>query len=169
MKELENPTTDFNMQLPTYVEAAKVIMKMKSSVSPCPLDQISVIAFKKSPVLRSLLANILQTAWTAKTFPDVWKSEVSLLAYKKGDAGNPENVRPITLQPVLSKVFTSIIRNRLFNFASKNKYIETNLQKGFWEKISGCIEHIECLLHIINNAKLKQRGCVVTLLDLKNP
>ena len=35
-------------------------------------------------------------------------------------------------------------------------------------KISGCIEHIESLSHIINNARLKQRGCVVTLLDLKN-
>ena len=43
-----------------------------------------------------------------------------------------------------------------------------NLQKGFWEKISDCIEHIECLSHIINNARLKQTGCVVTLLDLKN-
>ena len=29
-------------------------------------------------------------------------------------------------------------------------------------------EHIYCLLHIINNARLKQRGSVVTLLDLKN-
>ena len=65
-------------------------------------------------------------------------------------------------------MFTSVIRNRLFDFASKNNYIETNLQKGFWEKVSGCIEHIECLTHIINNARLKQRGCVVTLLDLKN-
>ena len=43
-----------------------------------------------------------------------------------------------------------------------------NFQKGFWEKISGCIEHIECLSHIISNARLKQTGCVVTLLDLKN-
>ena len=43
-----------------------------------------------------------------------------------------------------------------------------NPQKGFWEKISGCIEHIECLLHIINYGRLKQGGCVITLLDLKS-
>ena len=141
---------------------------MKSSTSPCLLDQIIVILFKKCPFLRSRLTNILQTAWSTKTFPDVWKSGVTVLAFKKGDTGNPENFPSIVLQPVLSKVFTSIIRNRLFNFASKNKYTETNLQKGFWEKISGCIEHTESLSHIINNARLKQRGCVVTLLDLKN-
>ena len=117
---------------------------------------------------RSQLTNILQTAWTVKTFPYVWKSGVTVLQYKKADAGNPENFPPITLQPVLSKEFTSIIRNRLFNFTSENKYIKTNLQKGFWEKISGSIKHIKCLLHIINNTRLKKRGCVVTLLDLKN-
>ena len=98
----------------------------------------------------------------------MWNSGVNVLAYKKGDTGNPENFRPITLQPVLSKVLTFIIRNRLFNFASKNKYIETNLQEAFLEKISGYSKHIECLSHIINNARLKQRGCVVTLLNIKN-
>ena len=86
MKEFENPTTDFNMQPPTYVEVTKFIMKMKPSTSPCPLDQISVIAFKKFLVLSSCLTNICQIAWTAKTLHYVWKSEVTVLAYKKGDA-----------------------------------------------------------------------------------
>ena len=80
MKEFENPTTDFTMQPSTYAEVSKVIMKMKSLASPCPLYQISVIAFKKCLVLHSRLTNILQTACTAKTFPDVWKSGVRVLA-----------------------------------------------------------------------------------------
>ena len=136
---------------------------MKLSASPCPLDQISVIAFKKHPILCLRLRNILQTAWTAKTFPDVWKSGVTVLTYKKVDTGNPENFHQITLQIVLLKVFTSIIRNRLFNFASKNRYIKINLQKGFWEKISSCIKHTKCLLLIINHARSKQKGCVIML------
>ena len=107
------------------------------------------------------MKNILQTAWTAKTFPDVWKSGVTVLAYKKGDAGNPENfIQPprkhLLYLPVLSKTFTSVIRNRLFNFASKNKYIETNLQKGFWQETPDCIKRIVCLSHTMNNARLKK-------------
>ena len=100
MTEFENSTTDFNMQQPTYAKVKKVIMKMKSSASPSPLNQISVIAFKKYPVLGSRLTSILRKSWTAKTFSDVWKSEVTVLAYKKGDARNPKNFRPIALQPV---------------------------------------------------------------------
>ena len=119
------------------------------------------------------MKNILQTAWTTKTFPDVWKSGVTVLAYKKGDAGNPENfIQPprkhLLYLPVLSKTFTSVIRNRLFNFASKNKYIEKNLQKGFWQETPDCIKRIVCLSHTMNNARLKKRDCVVALSDLQN-
>ena len=91
-----------------------------------------------------------------------------MLAYKKGDPNEPENFRPITQQSVSSKIFASVIWNKLYQFVGKNEYIESNLQKGFWEKISGCVEHIETLTHIIKNAWLKQKDCVITLLDLKN-
>ena len=59
MKEFENPKTDFNMQPPTYADVTKFIMKMKSSASPCLLDQVSVNTFKKCAILRSRLTNIL--------------------------------------------------------------------------------------------------------------
>ena len=59
MKEFENPIIDFNMQPTCYTEVTKVIMKMKSSASPCLLDQISATAFKKCPVLHSSLTNSL--------------------------------------------------------------------------------------------------------------
>ena len=92
----------------------------------------------------------------------------TVLPYKKGDLNEPENFHPITLQHVLSNIFTSVIRNRMYQFVETNEYIESNLQKGFWEKVSGCAEHIETLTHIITNAQLKQKGCIITLLDLKN-
>ena len=93
---------------------------------------------------------------------------ISILIYKKGSSTNPENFRPITLQPVFAKIFSSVIRNRIYSFLVKNKYIETNIQKGFWDDISGTIEHTEHLTHIINHARLHQRQVIVTLLDLRN-
>ena len=50
----------------------------------------------------------------------------------------------------------------------RNNFIETNLQKGFWSEISGCVEHTELLTYIINHARVKQRQVIITLLDLKN-
>ena len=40
-----------------------IIRKMKSNGSPCPLDQILVIAFKRSVYLHSYLTKIIQVAW----------------------------------------------------------------------------------------------------------
>ena len=76
MKGFENPTTDFNMQLPTYAEVTKVIMKMKSSASLYPLDQISVIAFKKS-LARSKKRN-------SRKWRNTWNFSTALISPKKG-------------------------------------------------------------------------------------
>ena len=87
---------------------------------------------------------------------------------QKGSPSDPSNFRPITLEPVLSKVFTSLIRNRIFTFVLDNNFIESNIQKGFWTGISGTIEHTELLTHIINHAKRKQKQLVISLFDLRN-
>ena len=68
----------------------------------------------------------------------------------------------------MSKIFTSIIRNRLYNFVAENEYIQSNVQKAFWDDISGCYEHTEPLTYVISHARKKQRNVVVTLIALKN-
>ena len=70
---LATPAIQFNISPPTYREIANIIRKMKTSGSPCPLDQISIIALKRSPYLRTYLTEIISQAWKAKTIPDTWK------------------------------------------------------------------------------------------------
>ena len=79
----------------------------------------------------------------------------------------PSNSCPIALQPVLAKIYSSFIRNGIYNFLIKNDFIEKRIQKGFWKGISGRTEQIELLRHIINQARKKRRLIIVTLLDLK--
>ena len=75
----------------------------------------------------------------------------------------------IVSEPVMLKVFTSVIRNKIFKFVRDNNYIETNNQKGFWPGLSGAVEHTELLNYLLNDSRNKQRSSiVVTLIDLKN-
>ena len=106
--------------------------------------------------------------WTEKTIPTVWKFGLTVLAHKKGDTKNLDNFRPITLQPVMLKVLTSCIRDRIYSYCVENSYIDTKTQKGFWEGISGTIENNEALTYAINQARLRQKSLVITLIDLKN-
>jgi len=50
---LNDPVIPFDLDPPTYEQITHVIRKMKASGSPCPLDQISIICFKRCPYLRT--------------------------------------------------------------------------------------------------------------------
>ena len=167
MKKLNETTINFNLETPSYAEIIRMIMNMKSSASLLERRHQYNHIQKMSNIANTSGKNSTN-CMEKKTFLKIWRSGVTVLAHKKDDFGKPVNFRPITLQPVLSKVFTSLIRNRLYIFATDNRYIETNIKKVFWEKIPGCFEHIETQTHMINNARIKQRCCVITLLDLKN-
>ena len=139
---------------------------MKSSGSPCPLDKISIICFKRCPYLRSFILNICTEVLRSNTLPAQWTKAATILIHKKGDPSLPENFRPITLEPVSLKIFTSLLRNRVFTYLINNQYIESHYQKGFMPGMSGTIEHIAEMSHI-NHSKKQQRSVAITLIDLK--
>ena len=80
----------------------------------------------------------------------------TVLVHKKGTSDDPANFRPITLESVPLKVFTSCLRDSIFSFLSKNKFIESEIQKGFTPKISGVLEHTSMMASIIDKARIKQ-------------
>ena len=126
---------------------------MKSSDFACPFDHVSLIALKRSPILRSALHRIIVYCWTKKVIPATWRKGFFVLIHKKGTPKEPSNFSPITLEPICGKVFTSLIRNRMYSFLVNNSYIETNIQKGFWTGIYGAIVHTETLTYMINHAR----------------
>ena len=135
---------------------------MKTSGSPCPLDQISIICYKRCPYLRSYLTAIIEEIWKKKVIPPTWKKAITILIPKKGSTNNQGNFCPITLKTVTLKILTSALRNKVFQFLSSNNYIETNNQKGRVNGVSGTFEHTSHLVYVI------QRSLIVTFLDLRN-
>ena len=168
MKKLENPTAECNVSAPSYKEITNIIKRLRSAASPCPYDQINIIMLKRCPFLRTVLHRIISTCWATQNVPKSWKKGFTILIHKKGECSDPSNFRPITLQPVCAKVYSTLIRNRMYTFLLANKFIESNIQKGFWEGVSGTIEHTELLTHMINHARINQKSAIVTMLDLKN-
>ena len=58
MKKLNSPSVDMNLSEPRYDEIASIVKKMRASASPCPFDQVSIIVFKKCPIMRTILWRI---------------------------------------------------------------------------------------------------------------
>ena len=163
-----SPEKEFDSNPRTYAEISQIIKRMKTSGSPCPLDQISIISYKRCPYLRSYLTAIIAEIWKKKVIPPTWKKAITILIYKKGSTDNPGNFRSITLETVTLKILTSALRYKVCQFLSSKNYIETNIQKGFVNGISGTFEHTCHLAHEINNARKSPQSLIVTLLDLSN-
>ena len=106
--------------------------------------------------------------WKSGHIPVTWKKAVSILIHKKGDSDKPKNFHPITLEPILLKFFTSLLRDRIYGFLQENNYIECQIQKGFIQRLSGTLEQTYNLSYLIDQARIKQQSLTVTLLDLKN-
>ena len=60
---------------------------------------------------------------------------------QNGDASDPSNFRPITLESVPFKIFTSCLRDSMYDFLQANGFIQHPIQKGFLPKLSGTFEH----------------------------
>ena len=153
MPQYDNPKKSFNLQPPSYRDISKIISKMKAGAAACPSDQVSVLTLKKCPYLRTYLTCFIQKLWKGQNIPSVWKKAVTILIYKNDYPSDPKNFRPITLENVFLKVYTSFIRNWIFEYLKANDYIECRVQKGFIPKISGTIEHTQQLATLYSTPK----------------
>ena len=164
---LQQTSIPFNLEPPSYDKITNVIWRMKASGSPCWLDRISIICFKRCPYLRSVITRLICSIWKSGNIPYKWEKACTLV-HKKGDKDDPVNFRPITLASVPLKIFTLCLFDSIFSFLSQNHLIEQKIQKGFTHGISGDLEHTSIMVYLINKPRVKQWSALITLLDLKN-
>ena len=58
-----------------------------------------------------------------ESYPELWSSGSIIPIHKKGDRKIPSNYRGITLLPVMGKLYTSILRDRLEYWAELNDHL----------------------------------------------
>ena len=92
------PTAPFDLSPPSYKQITKVVRRIKASGSTCPLDQLSIIPFKRCPYLRSYLTEVFRTVWKSGEIPNEWKKACTVLIHKK-----VTNLTLLTLGPLLWK------------------------------------------------------------------
>ena len=94
----------------------------------CTLDKSKASGYDDLPVrllvdakeyVSEPLTYILNLSLTTGVFPDKLKIARVIPIFKKGDKDKPGNYRPISILPVVSKLFEKLVNMRLVNFLEK--------------------------------------------------
>uniref|UniRef100_A0A1B6M3J7 Uncharacterized protein n=1 Tax=Graphocephala atropunctata TaxID=36148 RepID=A0A1B6M3J7_9HEMI len=120
----------FRCQPVTRDEVLKIIKGFKNKIS-CGYDQIPISLIKSVAVeIADPLVHVVNSSFISGYFPDQLKISKVIPIFKKGDATNKENYRPISIQPSFSKIFEKCMYNRLSTFLEENNIFEDE-QPGF--------------------------------------
>ena len=155
----------------TLEELSRVIRKSRSSSAPSPLDRISYTILKRCPSLHPALLDLFNRVIMEGSVPSAWKVAVVKLIPKssaKEDPSSPGNFRPIALTPVISKLFSGILKERWLRHMRDNNYFNPTLQKAFHPTIPGVTEHQAKLATVIKSAKRSKRSLAIAWLDIAN-
>ena len=96
-----------------------------------------------------------------------WKMAVVKLLGKSAandDPQSPSNFRPIALTPVISKLFSGILKDRWLSHMISNGYIDASIQKAFLPMVPGVTK----LAAIISGARKSKHSLAVAWLDISN-
>ena len=112
------------------------------------------------------LANFLNESAILSAPPESWRTAKIIPIYKgKGDASLPANYRSIAITPPLSKVFMSVMNNRLTELAT-SRNLHAPIQAGF-RKHHSAMEHILILQTILAHSIKCRKQLGVAFIDLE--
>lgn len=137
-------------------------MKNKHSAGS---DELSVITVKKIiDVIISPLTFLLNQSYMQGYFPTEFKKALVVPIYKKGDRGEVDNYRQISLLGSLSKLYEKIVATRITEHLENNNHLTVN-QHGFRKHRS--IETATChLLNYIYSEIDKSKLVITIFFDL---
>ena len=144
---------------------SKIISSLENNKAT-GMDGISVKILKSgSPLLSHILSFLFNNSMLLGRVPKCWKTKRISPLFKEGDPGECNNYRPISILPIVMKVFEKIVEHQVSEFIDSHNLI-TNFQSGFRKKHSTDTAVLEVTDFIFNELdKGKHVGAV--LIDFK--
>lgn len=149
----------------TANEVLKIISELDSNVS-AGIDGINTKCLKCiKPLIAKELAACVNTSLKEGIFPDSLKTAKVTPIFKSGSKSEAGNYRPISVLPILSKVYEKILHNRLLMYLDSINFLFTR-QYGFRSQSNTLSATVDLVTKIKNNIDSKNIA-VGIFIDLK--
>ena len=145
-------------------EIEHIVNSMPTGKAP-GIDKISLRVIKDClPAILPTLTSIISNSLTSGIFPFVWKTAEVIPIHKQSDHEKPENNRPISLLPILSKICERTVLNQFMPYLVLNKRLSTK-QSGNkkWHSTETSLIHTT---DMILNAIDQKKTTAMVLLDM---
>ena len=142
-------------------EVSYVIKKMKRRKAPGP-DQVPIELLKEMDSENLLeITSLLQEWWEREDIPAEALQARVVLIFKKGNANDLGNFRPISLLNSMYKIFASVLQKRLAATTEENLQ---PTQFGFRRKKSTA-DALHCVRRVIDKGEMTNTKTLLVLLD----
>ena len=120
----------FEFTVVSETEVLRELQKLKNKKS-VGIDGISVQTLKScADILIKPITHLINRSLMEGKVPKAWKVAKIIPLHKKGDKSNPDNYRPISLLPCISKLLERMVQLQLVHYLQTNNIL-VQAQSGF--------------------------------------
>jgi hypothetical protein len=129
---LNTPQRSFFVTPVDREELKDIIRNLKNKRS-CGFDNVTVALVKRcTDIFAYLLEHIINCSFRTGVFPKSLKKSIVIPIPKKSNSIKIDNLRPISLLSVFSKIFEKVMKARLLSYLNNSNFFSEN-QYGFLE------------------------------------
>ena len=132
-----------------------IISSLKNKKSHLNVIPTSVLKFL-SNILSPILSHIINKSIEKSQFPDILKNARVTPIYKAGEKSNISNYRPISVLPIISKIFEKFAYNQIYEYFNNNNFFFSN-QYGFRSRMGtnqAILNHLQYLYDHLDSGKI---------------
>ena len=145
------PVDGFEFKHETEDTVFKLISRIRSDVATGN-DNINAKLIKDAiHTITPSITQLVNLSYETKTFPDIMKKAIVRPLFKKEDKEKPENYRPVSILPIVSKVFERSATNQLMNYLEEQNKL-TNTQHAYRRSHST----VTCLADLVDEIRRRR-------------
>ena len=149
----------------TVEEVKAAIKSLKREKAPGSDNLLNEYFLETADIICSHLTDLFNGIFASGKFPESWTEGIIVPVFKKGDDTLPENYRGISLVSCLSKLFTSVINQRLCTWAETYDKL-SDAQFGF-RKDRSTVDAIYILQSIVQHVLNHKNRLYCAFVDLR--
>ena len=152
----------FSEENPANIE--KMINNIKIDVATGE-DEIGAKLIKDSKTtITPILTKIINKCYKLNTFPECMKKAIIIPIYKKENPDEISNYRPISILPILSKIFERSAVDQMVEYLEKNNLISPN--QHAYRKLHSTVTCLTEVINHVHNLLENKKHTAIASLDL---